>query len=92
VRGTTPSHRIPIRQIARFLGERITVAPQDIDVALDEVSYVEVLPVGAERDAFGEAAHIGLRHLAHRLSLDLEERHVGFLMAVEGGLGCHQCR
>jgi hypothetical protein len=37
--------------------------------------------------AFGEAAHLGLRDLAHRLSLDLEERHVGFLVPIEGGLG-----
>ena len=68
--------------------ERIAIAVQDVDVALDEVSHVEVLPIGTEREAFGEAAEIGLRHLAHRLSLDLEERHVGFLMPIEGGLGC----
>ena len=27
-----------------------------------------------------------MRHLTHRLSLDLEERHVRFLVPVEGGL------
>ena len=48
--------------------------------AVDEVSHVEVTTVGAELDVFGEAAHLGLRDLAHRSSLDLEERHVGFLM------------
>jgi hypothetical protein len=58
----------------------------------DEVSHVEVTPVGAERNAFGEAAHLGLRDLAHRLSLDLEERHVGFFVPIEGGLGaCRRC-
>jgi hypothetical protein len=55
---------------------------------LDEVSHVEVLPIGTEREAFGETADISLRHPAHRLSLDLEERHVGFFMPVEGFFGC----
>src|SRR6266849_2504474 len=68
------------------LRERIAVAPQDV-VALDEVFHVEILPVGAERDAFREAAYISLRHLAYCLSLYLEQRHVGFLMPVEVGLG-----
>jgi hypothetical protein len=54
----------------------------------DQVSHIEVTSVGAERDAFGEAAHLGLSDLAHRLSLDLEqERHVEFLVPIEGGFG-----
>jgi hypothetical protein len=61
---------------------------QDINVALDEISHVKVLPVGAEHDAFGKAADVRLCHLANALSIDLEEHHVGFLMPVEGGLGC----
>jgi hypothetical protein len=70
------------------LRQRVAIEPQDVDVAVDQVSHIEVTSVGAERDAFGEAAHLGLSDLAHRLSLDLEqERHVEFLVPIEGVLG-----
>src|SRR5262249_21250734 len=69
------------------LRERITIAPQYVDIALDEVSDIEVLPVGAEHDAFRKAAHVRLSHLANALSIDLEEHNVGFLVPVERGFG-----
>ena len=73
---------------ARHFRQGVTLEPQDVDVAVDEICNIEVMPVRAERDAFGEAADIGLRHLADRLCFDLEKRHVGFIVPVEGGLGC----
>jgi hypothetical protein len=63
---------------AGHLGQRVAVVPQDVDISVDEVSYVQVMPIGTKRDPFGEAAHVGLGHLMDRLSIDLEERHIGF--------------
>ena len=66
------------------LGELIAFEPQDVDVAVDKVADVEVAPIGAERDTFGETTNLDLRHLADRLSLDLEKGDERFLVPKEG--------
>ena len=42
---------------AAYLGQRIAVEAQDVDVAVDEVADIEKTPIGAKCDAFGEVAH-----------------------------------
>jgi hypothetical protein len=63
-----------------------TLDPEDIDIAVDEVVHVKIAPVGAERDALGKATYIGVRHLGYHLSIDLQESHVGSVVAIKGGL------
>jgi hypothetical protein len=43
-----------------------TLDREDIDIAVDEVAYVKIAPVGAELDALGKATYIDPRHLALR--------------------------
>ena len=74
------------------LRELVAIEPEDVDVAVDEVADIEVVPVRAERYALGEATHIGLSHLAYCLSVDLQERDVRVFVPVEGGLGVGRSR
>jgi predicted thioesterase len=51
---------------AADLGERIAIAAQDVDIAVEKVSHVEILPVGVYLDP-GESAvgtAVNVRHLA----------------------------
>src|SRR6516164_1450221 len=83
------AHRrgVPRQRQARHLRQGVPVEPQNIDVAVDKVCNIEPAPIRAEGDALGESADIDLSHLADRLSVDLEQRHIRFLVSVEGGLG-----
>ena len=45
---------------AAELRQRVAVEAQDVNVAVDEIADIEKVPVGAESEAFGEAADIGL--------------------------------
>ena len=74
-----------------YLSQCIAVDPQNIDVAVDKISHVQIAPVGTERDAFGEATHVGLRHLTDCLSIDLQESYVRFVVPIKGGLWRSTC-
>src|SRR5215475_7912988 len=84
--GRAPAHRgrMPRQCEIGDLGELVGLEAQDVDIAVDEVADVEVAPIGAERDPFGESTNLDLRHLADRLSLDLEKGDERFLVPKEG--------
>jgi hypothetical protein len=67
--------------------KRVAVEPQDVDVAVDKISHVEIAPVWTESGPFGEATDIELSYVAYGFSFDLQQRHVGVLMPVKGRLG-----
>src|ERR1700730_4841511 len=59
--------RMPRQRKARHLGEPVAGEAQDVDVALDEISHIEEMSVGAEGKALGESTDRRLRHLSYNM-------------------------
>jgi len=58
-----------------------------IHVAVDEISHLEIAPVGTGRDPLGEATDAGPAHFAYRLSVDFQKRDVGFIVPIKAVFG-----